>query len=292
VLDLHFGPAGWHYDDWRGRVYPERRPRGFHPLPFLSRCVNLVDVNATFYAPLSARTAERWVGLLDDAPGFTFVIKAWERLTHGKGDLPSGVEMQEWSQVLVPLREAGRLLAVLVQFPFSARPDGRTRDRILTIRDRLGGGAIACEFRHESWLRAETLAFLEEEGLSFVNIDQPQGRGSLPPTAIRTAPLAYVRLHGRNAAAWFDRDAGRDARYDYHYGEAELAEWTGRLELLAAREGPLVLVGNNHYHGKGLAAVLALAHRLTGEKLPVPGRMLENFPELAPVHRPDRGELF
>lgn len=292
MAELHFGPAGWHYEDWRGWVYPERRPRGFHPLPFLARYVNLVEVNATFYGAVKAATAEEWVRRLEAFPDFRFVIKVWERLTHAGNGLPDREAVAEWAQVLAPLEASGRLLAVLVQFPFSFRAGRAARERLLRIRDLLGGRLMACEFRHASFAEEETLEFLRGEGMAFVNIDQPLGRESLPPTAMRTAPLAYVRLHGRNREAWFDRETGRDERYDYHYGRAELAEWAERLRILSAGRGSLLVVGNNHYHGKGLAAVLSLAHLLTGEKFPVPERLAARFPELERIRRPEAGELF
>ena len=113
-----FGPAGWAYDDWSGRVYPRKPGRGFHPLTFLAKSVNLVEVNATFYAPVRARSAENWVKKVEGTPDFRFVIKAWQAFTHAGANLPSAEEGRAWAEVLHPLQEAGRLLAVLVQFPF------------------------------------------------------------------------------------------------------------------------------------------------------------------------------
>ena len=288
----YFGPAGWSYEDWKGRVYPRRPGRGFHPLSYLARSVNLMEVNATFYAPVRARSAEDWVRKVHEAPDFRFVVKAWQRFTHAGADLPSSEEARMWAEVLRPLQDAGRLLAVLVQFPFSVVHGTRIQDRILAIRAALGAVPVACEFRHASWITDEALGFLEREGLAFVNIDQPLGRDSLPPTAIQTAPLTYVRLHGRNRAAWFSKDAGRDARYDYHYSEAELNEWRERMQKLQATGATNILVGNNHFHGKAVAAVLSLMNQLTGAPMIVPEPLLEQFPELQRFRQTPPGELF
>lgn len=289
---LLFGPAGWLYDDWRGIVYPRPQPRGFHPLPYLARYVNLVEINATFYAPLRAETAARWVAMLEEHPAFRFVVKVWQRFTH-EDQLPGADEVAHWSEVLHPLTDAGRLVCVLAQFPWSVRDAPSARRRLLDIRDRMPTGvAVAAEFRHASWMRDDPVAWLASEEIAFVNIDQPQGRDSLPPTELLTAPIAYVRLHGRNAAAWFAKDAGRDARYDWRYSADELDPWAERLEHLRKKAPVTVVVGNNHFEGKAMAAVLELAHKLTGKPLHVPETMLRSFPDLEAIRKPEPGELF
>jgi uncharacterized protein YecE (DUF72 family) len=181
---------------------------------------------------------------------------------------------------------------VLLQLPHYEQDSAWNRDRLLRVRKALGPVPLACEFRHRSWNNPQALDWLAGEGLAFVNIDQPQGRDTLPPTEHVTAPLAYARLHGRNVAAWFSPRAGRDARYDHHYSPAELQEWAPRIASMRERAATTILVGNNHYHGKALAAVLSLVNLLTGEPLPVPDRMLERYPELAPIRAPESGSLF
>jgi uncharacterized protein YecE (DUF72 family) len=114
----------------------------------------------------------------------------------------------------------------------------------------------------------------------------------VPPTSLVTAPWSYVRLHGRNAAAWFRPEAGRDARYDYHYAEDELDAWASRIEALRARTDLTVVVGNNHYDGQAMAAVLGLAHRLLGEPIPIPDTLRSRFPELESRAAPEPGSLF
>ncbi|MAG58533.1 MAG: hypothetical protein CMJ83_19770 [Planctomycetes bacterium] len=291
-MAFYFGPAGWSYDDWNGVVYPRPRPRGFHPLPYLAQCVNCVEVNGTFYAPLAASTSTDWVRRLDDFPDFRFVVKVWRRFTHERA-LPTSHEIATWCEVLRPLVEAGRLLGSLVQFPFSVREGEWVRDRLLRIRSFLPRGVpVATEFRHRSFISDTSLSWLENQGFSFVNIDQPTSRESIPPTNHVTSPLAYARLHGRNTTAWFDRDAGRDARYDWRYSKDEVREWAGRLATIRARGETTVLVGNNHFQGNAMAVVLELAHELTGTKRAIPEPILMSFPELEGKSRPAPGHLF
>jgi len=291
---LLYGPAGWHYDDWKGIVYPRPQPRGFHPLPYLARYVNLVEINATFYAPVPARTSENWVRLLEraDQPDFRFVVKIWGQMTHEPA-FPAAAEVARWREVLAPLMGSGRLVALLAQFPWSVRDTPDARGRVLEIRDSMPATIpVATEFRHASWMRPGPVAWLASERLPFVNIDQPPGRDSLPPTALVTGPLAYARLHGRNAAAWFSKDAGRNERYDWRYSQAELDPWVERIEALSEDVSTTVVVANNHFEGKAMAAVLELAHKLAGGPVLVPESMLGAYPDLVDIRRPEPGELF
>jgi len=261
-------------------------------LAYLADYVNLMEVNATFYAPLTARSAQGWVERLEGYPDFRFVIKAWGRLTHDRR-FPGAAEVEAWSEVLRPLRDAGRLVCVLAQFPWSVTDGPGSRDRLRAVRDALPDGVpVATEFRHDSWASGDALEWVRREGFAFVNIDQPQGTASLPPTEIVTSDLAYVRLHGRNAAAWFSPDAGRDARYDWRYSSEELEPWTQRIGRLQAQVPLTVVVGNNHFQGKAMATVLELAARLTGDRVHVPEALVTTYPDLETIRRPDPGALF
>ncbi len=291
---FHFGPAGWDYPDWKGRVYPLARPQGFHPLRFLADYVNLVELNASFYAPVAESSARQWLTLLEGHPDFRFVVKGWQRFTHDEDSPGTEAEVARWCAGVEPLQSSGRLLAVLLQFPITVLDSPWTRERLTRVRALLPAEwTLALEVRHASWLKPESLRWIETQRLAFVNIDQPQGRGTLPPTDLRTHALGYVRLHGRNARAWFDSGSGRDARYDWHYRPDELAEWTARLKSLSANGAPTVLVGNNHFHGKAIAAVLSLVHSLDPKApLRVPEAMHHHFPELRSIARPRNPGLF
>ncbi|HEU0052950.1 MAG TPA: DUF72 domain-containing protein, partial [Longimicrobium sp.] len=125
-----------------------------------------------------------------------------------------------------------------------------------------------------------------ERGIGFVNIDQPLFSNSIKPTSISTAPVGYVRVHGRNFRDWFRENAGRDARYDYLYTAAELEPWAERTKEIAA-EPPtedVFVVTNNHYRGKAVANALMLEAMVKGEKVSAPpplyaeyGEVLEDF---------------
>ncbi|HET9751613.1 MAG TPA: DUF72 domain-containing protein, partial [Myxococcales bacterium] len=79
---IRFGPAGWDYPDWAGKVYPKPRPRGFDPLRFIAGYFQTVEINSTFYRPPSPAVARAWSERVQERPDFRFTAKLWRRFTH------------------------------------------------------------------------------------------------------------------------------------------------------------------------------------------------------------------
>lgn len=234
-------------------------PPGLKPaerLPFYARHFPVVEVDSSFYHPLPQRHAERWAQVTP--PGFRFDVKAYRALTRHDREAPASPEERErlaagFVEALEPLRAAGKLRAVLLQFPpwFACRAEHR--DYLRWCREALAPCRVAVEFRHRSWFEgaeaARTLAFLEREGLVHVIADEPQvGTGCVPPVVAATAPdLAILRFHGRNAATWYARTRTSGERFNYLYSRAELAEWAERIGRLAEEvEEVHALMNNNH----------------------------------------------
>jgi uncharacterized protein YecE (DUF72 family) len=142
--------------------------------------------------------------------------------------------------------------------------------------------------RHASWADAEVAPWLAERAVGLVNVDQPLFKGTLRPGAQVTAPVGYVRLHGRNYKEWFRKDAGRDARYDYLYSARELEPWVERLRLLETRAREVYAVTNNHHLGKAPANAEMIESMLTGDKVPAPPELYQRYArELEPYARPE-----
>jgi uncharacterized protein YecE (DUF72 family) len=258
------GPAGWSYKDWEGKVYPDPAPRGFDPLAYLAQFFPCIEVNSSFYRPPSARMSEAWAKRTPDS--FVFTVKAWERFTHDKETFAEG-DARLFQEGIAPLLAAGKLGAILLQFPWFFRDGGKERDRIRRAADALRGWApLVIELRHVSWLDA--LDFLRSQDLNFCNIDQPKSSTSITGTRLVTGPVGYVRLHGRNAKAWFSKEAGRDEKYDYLYSREELRLWEDAIREMEAEK--LFLILNNHFQGKAIANAFMLMKALGMEKVPPP----------------------
>src|SRR5262249_39573605 len=149
--------------------------------------------------------------------------------------------------------------------------DGQgTRRHLETLAGLLAGLPLVAEFRHRSWDHEDALRFLHGLGVGFCNIDQPQVGGTLRATGHVTSRIAYVRLHGRNAAAWFGPDQPAHARYDYLYSGEELRPWAERAERLTERAEEVFIIANNHYRGKGPANALMLKAMLSRARVRAP----------------------
>jgi len=263
-----------------GHFYPPSAKTAEARLKHYATQFPVVEVDSTYYFPPSERNSVLWIGRTP--ADFTFNVKAYSLLTNhptkreslyadvrdalpvaleGKRNLyreqlPAEAVEEVWQRfhdALMPLHSAGKLGAVLFQFPQWFVIGRRSKDYVLECAERLADFRIAVEFRHESWLsernREETLSFLAEHDLPFVCVDMPQGfESSVPPVAAATASdLAMVRFHGRNVGSWATKSETASDRFRYEYSQAELREWVPRIQEIAAQTRETHVLMNNCY---------------------------------------------
>lgn len=302
-VPVRLGVAGWTDRTLTspGVFYPDDARTPEARLRYYATRFPLVEVDATYYSPPSHDGAARWAERTPD--GFTFDVKAYALMTGHAADvtrmpewlrrllppslasagrvyakdLPAPVVDEVWTRflsALEPLREVGKLGAVLLQFPPWFEPTRESAAYLAEARERLAGVAGAVELRCAAWmegrLAARTVALLERLGLAYVMVDAPPGtRSSMPPVVHVTAPLAVVRLHGRRTATW-ESGATVAERYRYLYDRSELAEWVGRVEEAAARlDGAgrgVHVVFNNCHANYGTTNATELAALLGGDR--------------------------
>ena len=243
--------SGWYPPDAGN---PEKRLR------YYASRFPLVEVDSAYYALPAERTAQAWAARTPD--GFTFNIKAFSLFTQhptpvrmlpadlreaaGKAgkdrvylkDVDPEVTGEAWDRFLAalePLRQAGKLGAILLQFPPWFPISRANKEYILGCAERAAPRRVCVEFRNYTWMteqnQKETLGFLSAHGLPYVCVDEPQGySNSIPPVLAATSDLAVVRLHG-HSDQWESHDIQQ--RFRYRYGEDELATWAGNVERLA-----------------------------------------------------------
>jgi uncharacterized protein YecE (DUF72 family) len=119
---------------------------------------------------------------------------------------------------------------------------------IESLRKRSAGIQLLVEFRHESWDTDEMEEQVRSLDVTWVSVDEPELEGLISRRIRATSDIAYVRMHGRNAAAWYNKAAGD--RYDYDYSEQELTEWGERLLSLKVPVRKAYILFNNCYHGQ------------------------------------------
>ena len=248
--EILIGTCSWSGDGLRGAFYPpDIQPHDM--IAYYSQHFRLVEVDSTYYHMPRAANFKLWA---ERTPaGFVFDVKAYRQLTlHDRDQQPAVEQFQQFAEALRPVYSAGKLGAVLLQFPPWFRPSPGSLHYLEVCRERLPDYPLAVEFRHGSWLREgvadETLRFLRQHDLAYVSVDEPQFPGStVPPLAAATTGLAVVRFHGRNRETWFKRDVGVEQRFNYLYAVDELMEWVPRIRDLATQAVEVHVLMNNCY---------------------------------------------
>jgi uncharacterized protein YecE (DUF72 family) len=278
---VRLGPAGWDYADWQGVVYPPRL-RGTDRLAFLASLFDVVEINVTFYRPITALQARRWLDAVAPFPDFRFTAKLLNVFTHARR--LQEAELEQFLEGLEPLLAGGRLGVLLAQFPYSFHNHEESRAYLVRLQEVLQKYPVAVEVRHRSWQQRAVQDFLTEVGLEFVNIDQPLVSYPLRATRWVTGRLGYLRCHGRRQDAWFEFGEDRGARYDYYYSPAELEDLAGRARELMAQAPQTFVIFNNHPAGQAVANALELTHRLFPERrLTPPASLVAAFPRLTEI---------
>jgi uncharacterized protein YecE (DUF72 family) len=282
LAKIRVGPAGWDYKDWSGVVYPKPKPRSFDPLRYLARYFDTLEVNSTFYRPMSREVALAWAARVSVNPRFRFTAKLWRRFTHERDAAWSKDEVKQARGAFDALASEERLGAVLVQFPWSFRFNEENHSWLSDVLSELNELPLVVEVRHQSWNVPQVYEELVERGVGFVNIDQPLFRHSLRPSAKVTSAVGYVRVHGRNYREWFLKNAPTSARYDYLYSADELVDWVKRTRQIAQdpRTEEVYLVTNNHYLGKAPANALMLRSMLERRRVDAPDTLFRTYEPL------------
>jgi len=192
--------------------------------------------------------------------------------------------------------EAGKLGAVLIQFPWSFKNERDDRRYLDQLVKRFKDYPLVVELRHESWNNPRILQTLEDLEVGLCDIDQPQFANSIKPSAEVTSPIGYVRLHGRNYQNWFREEANVLERYDYLYSNDELDPWVERITQVADKAKQTFVITNNHARGQSLVNAFEILAQLGEARVPGPAKLVESYPRLVESVDPDdeepQGSLF
>jgi uncharacterized protein YecE (DUF72 family) len=288
--DIRVGTASWTdktllASGW----YPADATSAEARLRYYATQFPVVEVDSTYYTPPNEANSERWVARTPD--GFRFDIKAFSLLTQHPTrpsalykdlrpetdkknvyakDLEPKVVDEVWERflsALSPLQEAGKLGAVLFQFPQWFTLKRANKEYLLECKERAAPYRISVEFRSATWFRdeaatEETLDFLRSYALPFVCVDMPQGHASsVPPVVAATSKdMAVVRFHG-HSEKWTSRDIYE--RFGYLYDEKELKPWASRLRELGEQTAETHVLLNNCYRNYAQVNARQLADLLT-----------------------------
>jgi uncharacterized protein YecE (DUF72 family) len=297
---VRVGTSGWSYPSgqgtWNGIFYPVppgRRSRagsGFDELRFYAEHFDTVEINSTFYGVPTAGAARGWVERTP--PGFEFSLKLYQKFTHpGMFEKATGKDpwdlaqkdVDEFRAGIDPIASAGKLGALLAQFPASFRNEPDSRAYLEWLLDRFREYQVALELRHRSWSDQpeETLRLLDAFGAAWTQIDEPKFRFSIRQDLLpNVRTFYYLRLHGRNAAQWWKHEKSED-RYNYLYSAAELQPIAEAARQASREVKKAYLYANNHFSAKSVANAAILKHDL-GQPLPgeYPEPFVDRYPDL------------
>jgi uncharacterized protein YecE (DUF72 family) len=267
-----------------GRFYPTSVRSAEERLQFYAGQFDIVEVDSGYYALPNERNGYLWAERTPE--DFVFNFKAFRIFTQHptplnslpkdirealspelreKGnlyyrDLPSEVMDDLWKRLesaLLPLDTVGKLGVVLFQFPPWFYPGNEQREYILSCKKKLPQYRLAVEFRHGSWLNEKnidrTLAFLRDNNLPFVCVDEPQGfKSSVPPVTEITSDIGLIRFHGRNKETWEKKGIGPAERFNYLYTEEELKPWAEKIAKMAEQTKEMHVLFNNCYEDRAV----------------------------------------
>ena len=275
---VYIGVAGWSYPDWKGIVYTDSK---VDQLEYVSRFVDCIEINSTFYRPPFEKTTKSWLERTSRKKDFFFTAKLHRDFTH-KGKIDAEM-VKYFHKGFAPFLVAGKLKHLLVQFRYDFADCPAGRRHLTSIVDNFCDAfELVVEVRHSSWQEKAALEFLQELGVSVCNLDYPTTWNSFNLQQCTVGRSGYFRMHGRNKAKWFSK-AGRDETYDYYYNSDELAGIKGRIEKLIEAFEFLTVITNNHYRGAELANAIELKALVSGENQLVPAGLLKTYPNLASI---------
>lgn len=286
MADLRIGTSGWSYPagpgSWNGVFYPAGRPRGrrFDELGYYAEHFNTVEVNTSFYRVPDAARTRTWAQRTPR--GFDFSFKLFQKFTHAAmyrqgrdetaGAEPGPPAMPAVSQddvdlmrrAMDPLAAAGKLGALLAQFPPSFHDTPVARAYLEWLLQAFREYPMAIELRHRTWSDrvAETMNLLGAHGAAWAQIDEPKFRFSIRQNHLpNLRGLYYMRLHGRNAEQWWKHDHP-DERYNYLYSPQETAAVADTIATVRRLVQRIYVYLNNHFAAKAVANAAALKHEL------------------------------
>lgn len=294
---IRIGTAGWSYKDWDGILYPpEVTRKKIHPVEFLARFFDVIEINTSFYGHIRPEWGRLWCRRAAAVnPDFRFTAKLHRSFTHSPLAVmeptsaasirPNDEDERMAREGLESLATEGMLGALLIQFPVSFKNTSLNREYLEQLLRQFIEYPRVVEVRHESWNQPETIAQFIRDNVGFCNIDQPLLGKSLAPTEHVTSGIGYVRLHGRNYENWFDdsEEANRNDRYNYLYKPAELEKWKEKIETIAQKAQSIFVIANNHYQAKAPVNALELRSMLEGKKVRAPETLVKHYPELREI---------
>ncbi|MBM3291828.1 DUF72 domain-containing protein [Candidatus Bathyarchaeota archaeon] len=259
-MSIIIGTSGWSYDEWIGPFYDKKEGMFSN----YAKIFNTSEINSTFYSYPTERLVTGWVRYAP--PNFIFAAKLPQLITHDKWlKLEEGVEDDLWKflNLMQPLQSKLGPMLIQLRPKFEYEANCSDLENFIEILPKNHEWAV--EFRHPSWLRAETYQILSKNNVAYSIVDEPL----LPPEVKVTADFAYIRWHGHGKKIW----------YDYEYNEKQLKEWVPKIEETRSKTKKTYGYFNNHYNAnavKNAVEMLQMMNSSTEEQNQILDKIITN----------------
>ena len=198
---LHLGTSGFSFDGWKHGVFYPEGLKNREMLSYYSTQLSSVEINYTFRRYPTEKSLATWRD--QSADGFTFTLKANQRITHFKQLVDTDEDVRAFLDLASILGD--KLGCVLFQCPPTLHND---RSRIEAFVGYLPPGhRFAMEFRHPSWIEAKEL--LRSQGIAWCVAETDEKDPG--PDDLSWEPVGYLRLRKSE------------------YADEELAMWAERI---------------------------------------------------------------
>lgn len=245
IMKIKIGTSGYSYQDWIGPYYPEGIKKG-DMLPFYTQDFNCVEINFTYYQEPNPFV---FYHLNKKTPNnFEFFVKLHQNFTHKREyEQDLVIKMKE---AMNPIIESNKFIGFLAQFPYSFKYSKKSLEYLKRLADNYREFQLFLEFRHISWENDKLFEFMRQNKLNYVNVDEPDLKGLLPPQDNVTGDIAYIRFHGRNTKNWWQ--GTNEERYDYLYSAGDLDKWLINISKILKKSYKTYIFFNNHPQGKAI----------------------------------------
>lgn len=274
--------------------YPKKSMSAAARLAFYASQFPITEADSTYYFPPSPDLTRGWAERTPEI--FTMNVKAYSLLTGHptrpnslwpdlrdairpefadkrnvySSHLDDDAAEEAWYRfeaALRPLRQAGKLGTVLMQYPEWFTTKKANRQELARIRDRWEDLPVCVEFRSPTWLatpedRDRTLETLRDLELALVVVDAPSASKLTTVVEVTNPDLAVIRFHGRNDETWKKPGTTAAERFRYLYSKPELREWVPKIEALGEQAATVHALMNNCYEDYGVRNAADLASLL------------------------------
>lgn len=285
-------PSDWQHPSWQDALYGEQKNNA-EALEFLSRYFDATEIRATQWEFLRPETAALWARRVRGNPRFRFNALLHRMFTHERRlDM---LDVHRFCESLRPLRDAGCLGCVVMQFPWVFKFTEENKRAFLMLRRAFGQFPLVAEFRHASWQLPEAQGVLIDYKVGYVNVDLPEHIRGAAPSAELTSPIAYFRLQGRNQEIWRREWEHREPRFEtleHFYTKPQLEDWEHRIRRVSPYADACYVCFANDADAASAANALEMGAMLGDRKMEAPealiashGYVLDGFAVKRPVQR-------